>query len=112
MSRLAGYVTRIEASGFDSPGAMELFEALLHRGVPARAGAVVAGHRLDIAVEDGEVRLDIECDGPAFPRKSGADFNRDRAVEAEGWQVIRFSVRELSRDRGRCFAMILEAARP
>ena len=112
LSRLAGYVTRIEASGFDSPIAMELFEAILRRGVPARAGAVVAGHRIDIAVEDGEVRLDVECDGPAFPRKSGADSNRDRAVEADGWQVIRFSVRELSRDRDRCLAMILEAARP
>ena len=112
LSRLAGYVTRIEASGFDSPVAMELFEAILRRGVPARAGAVVAGYPIDIAVEDGEVRLDVECDGPAFPRKSGADSNRDRAVEAEGWQVIRFSVRELSRDRDRCLAMILEAARP
>ncbi len=112
LRRLAGYVTRIEASGFDSPVAMELFEALLRRGVPARTGAVVAGHRLDVAVEDGEVRLDVECDGAAFPRKPGASSNRDRAIEAEGWQVTRFSVRELSRDLDQCLEVVLDAVRP
>ena len=58
LSHLASYVTRIETSGFDSPVVMELSQALLRRGIPARAGAVVAEHRLDIAAEYGEVRLD------------------------------------------------------
>ena len=111
LRRLAGYVTRIEASGFDSPVAIALFEALLRRGVAARAGAVVAGHRLEIAAEDREARLNIECDGPAFSRKPGAASSRDRALEAGGWRVMRFSVRELSRDLERCLEVILEALR-
>ena len=109
LRRLAGYVTRIEGSGFDNPVAIALFEALLRRGVAARAGAVVAGHQLEITAEDGEARLNIECDGPAFSRKPGAASSRDRALEAEGWRVMRFSVRELSRDPERCLEVILEA---
>lgn len=38
----------------------------------------------------------------------GAASSRDRALEAEGWRVMRFSVRELSRDLERCLEVILE----
>ena len=98
LRNLCAYVAGIEASGFAGPVEMELAAALARRGVRARSGVTAAGHPLAFAVEDGAVRLDIECDGPAFPGQSSAHASRDKAVEAEGWTVMRWSVRELSRD--------------
>lgn len=100
LRNLCAYVAGIEASGFVDPVEMELAAALEQRGVSVRAGGTVAGHPLALAVDDGTVRLDIECDGPAFPGQSSAHASRDEAVEAEGWTVMRWSVRELSRDLG------------
>ena len=105
---LANYALRLGASGFDSPLELALHEALLKEGVAASTGVVVGNHRLDLAVERDGVRLDIECDGAAFHADHDSDASRDRAVEAEGWSVIRFSGRELSRDLDACVNRIIE----
>ena len=104
---LAHYVARLEAEGFDSPLELDLFEALLKRGIAAKTGVIVGKHRLDIAVEQGEVRLDVECDGAAFHRDHEKDMARDHAIEAEGWKVMRFSGRYLSRDMEACVEAIM-----
>ena len=71
---------------------------------------VVAGHRLDLAVAHGDVRIDVECDGGPFHLDRVSDSARDAAVEAEGWKVMRFSGRELSRGVERCVEEISAAA--
>ena len=96
LRNLCAYIAQIDASGFASPAEKELADALVRRGVPARSGVSASGHHLALAVEDGTARLDIECDGSAFPGQSAADAARDEAVHAAGWKVMRFSVRELS----------------
>lgn len=98
LRNLCAYVATLEASGFAGPVEMELAKALAQRGVRARSGITAAGHPLALAVEDGTVRLDIECDGPVFPGQSAADTARDAAVQDAGWTVMRLNVREVSRD--------------
>ena len=112
LADLARYVSRLEAGAFDSPLELALHEALLDRGVSAQTGVVVAGHRLDLAVEQDGCRLDIECDGAAFHADRAADASRDRAIEAQGWAVLRFSGRRLSTDLAGCVDEVLAALEP
>ena len=105
---LATYTLRLEAAGFDSPLELGLHEALLKRGIAARTGVVVGHHRLDLAIEHDGVRLDIECDGAAFHTDYEKDAARDHAVQAEGWSVMRFSGRALSRDLDACVEEIVD----
>lgn len=98
----AEYVSRLEAGPFDSPLEIQLYEILLSRGVPAVAGYLVGRYRLDLAVEPDGAKLNIECDGKAFHHDHGADSNRDKYLETQGWHVLRFSGRELSRSPDSC----------
>lgn len=107
LSDLAAYVSRLEAGSFDSPLELALHSALLEKGVSAQTGVVVAGHRLDLAVVDHSHRIDIECDGAAFHTDRDLDSARDRAIEAEGWRVIRFSGRQLCNDLTGCVEYVL-----
>lgn len=107
ISEFARYVARIEASAFDSPLELELFEALLERGVVCQPGKLVGAHRLDLAIEKDLVRLDVECDGAAFHTDSAADRARDAQIRLHGWRVLRFSGRELSRDIAACVARVI-----
>ncbi len=109
LADLARYVSRLEAGSFDSPLEQTLHEALLDRGVHAQTGVVVAGHRLDLAVVHGESRLDVECDGAPFHTNRDLDEVRDRAIQAEGWQIIRFSGRRISGDLESCVNDVLAA---
>ena len=102
LAEFARYVARLEASGFDSPLELALHEELLARGVSVEPGRTVAGRRLDLAYERGSLRLDIECDGAAFHTNTRSDEDRDALLRSEGWEVLRFSGRELSRDVGSC----------
>ena len=106
LSDLARYVQRLETGQFDSPVEQMLHEALLARGIPSAPGESVAGHRLDLAVVNGHNRLDVECDGAAFHTNRDQDAERDRAIEAEGWQVLRFSGRKICNDIDACVAEV------
>ena len=102
LKQLAIYVTKLQAGGFDSGLEAALSSALLDRGIVARTGKTVGAYRLDLAVETGTARLDIECDGAAFHVDQERDAARDRALEAAGWTVLRFSGREISQNVKRC----------
>ena len=107
LADLARYVNRLEAGAYDSPLEQTLHEALLRRGIPAQTGVVVDGHRLDLAVESNGQRLDIECDGAAFHTDVDRDAARDRAIEAQGWTVLRFSGRRLGSNLDCCVEEIV-----
>ena len=109
LAELARYIARLEAGPFDSPLEEQLHGELLRRGIDAQTGVSVAGHRLDLAVGQGGVRLDIECDGAAFHTDRDRDAARDRRIQAEGWTVIRFSGRELGRNLSGCVDRVLES---
>ncbi len=109
LAEFAEYVSRLEASAFDSPLELALFEELLRRGVPSSPGQIVAGYRLDLGVEHNGRRIDVECDGAPFHTLLAADAARDSAIEMQGWTVLRFSGRELSRDVSKCADRVLLA---
>ena len=104
---LANYAIRLHATGFDSPLELGLHEALLKKGIAAHTGVVVGHHRLDLAIEQNGMRLDIECDGAAFHTDFEKDAARDLAIQSEGWTVMRFSGRTLSRDLDACVDAIV-----
>ena len=102
LKKLAVYVTKLQRGGFDSGLEAALSAALLDRGIVAKTGRTMGAYRLDLAVETGAARLDVECDGAAFHVDRERDAARDRALEAAGWAVLRFSGRQISRDVERC----------
>ena len=108
LSELARYVKRLQDGAFDSPLEQRLSEALLQHGVAAETGVVVAGHRLDLAIQNDSLQLDIECDGAPFHLNREFDAARDRDIEAEGWKVLRFSGRRLSFDLNGCVDDVIE----
>ncbi len=77
--------------------------------------------RMDFAIIVGPVRVAIEVDGFDKTGEGGmnnAEFNdflqRQNALEAQGWRVLRFSntdVRDKPRDRIRTIQQVVEAAR-
>lgn len=108
IGEFAEYVSRLEAGPFDSPLELQLYEALITRGLHTVAGYQVGSYRLDLAVDPDGAKLDIECDGKAFHLDTSTDSTRDRALAAQGWHVLRFSGRELSRGTERCADQVLE----
>jgi len=109
LSDLANYVTSLSDSVFDSPLELQLHDALLAAGVDSTPRHQVAGHRCDLAVVRGNKLIDIECDGRAFHSDNARDQDRDDALKAMGWSVIRFSGREISRDTNQCVRRVLDA---
>lgn len=112
IAEFARYVAQLEASVFDSPLELALFDELLARGVQAVPGRLVAGYRLDLALETDKVRLDVECDGAPFHASAAgaaADKARDANIELQGWRVLRLTGRELSRDIKACADKVLKA---
>ena len=107
LKKLATYSLCLDDAGFDNPLEHNLYNALTDEDITARTDVVVGKHRLNLAIEREGMRLDIECDGVAFQTDYEKDAARDRAVESEGWTVIRFSSRALSRDLKACVGAIV-----
>lgn len=67
-------------------------------------------YRVDIEIIGEGVQAVIETDGHDFhertPEQVASDNERERAIEAAGWHVIRFSGREVSRDPMLCVSEI------
>ncbi len=102
LAKLAAYVRNLRQGGYASGLELRLSSALAAEGLMAKTGVTVGGYRLDLAVESGSVRLDVECDGAPFHVDREQDAVRDRAIRDAGWEVLRFSGREISRDPALC----------
>lgn len=66
--------------------------------------------RVDFAIVSRDYRLAVEVDGHDFHERTkeqaARDRSRDRALLANGWQVLRFTGSEVWRDPDRCAAEI------
>lgn len=105
---LARYVMDLESGGFRSPLERRLYEALVEAKINAQTGVEVEGYHLDLAVMAGGLRIDVECDGAAFHRDRRADAIRDERLRGAGWEIIRFSGREIQRDLEGCVRRVKE----
>lgn len=105
---------------FESAWEKRLYEALKREGIPTTPQKSVGGRKLDLALEHGSLKLDIEIDGVQYHcneygERKTRDLYRDIEIEAKGWQVQRFWVYELRQDMAACVATIksyLEAQPP
>jgi very-short-patch-repair endonuclease len=66
-------------------------------------------YRIDFAVivpGDDSLKIAVECDGHSFHERTKEqaqrDRSRDRALVADGWKVMRFTGREITKDALRC----------
>ena len=92
--RLAAQVTGLSDSGLETL----LLRGVRHLGRELRPQALIAGHRVDLLIDDWLV---VQVDGHAF-HSSAADRGRDVAHDAEltlrGYQVLRFTYAQVVHD--------------
>lgn len=105
---LAQYVLDLEAGGFRSPLERRLYEALRAAGIEVEVGIEAEGYRLDLSIRRGTRRIDIECDGAAFHRDQRAHAIRDERLRRAGWEVVRFSGRDIQRDLAGCVQRVMD----
>ncbi|MEO5375909.1 MAG: AAA domain-containing protein [Alphaproteobacteria bacterium] len=96
---------------FESPWEEKLFMALRDAEIEAIPQFPLAGRRLDLAIIQGNRKLDVEVDGDAFHRdadglRKSSDIWRDHQIRGLGWEVVRFWVYQLREDMNGCIARI------
>lgn len=106
IGHLAQYSLDLEDGRFDSPLERKMFVALEEAGLEPRTGVVVAGYRLDLALEMGDRRIDVECDGAVYHRNSRRDNIRDTSLGKAGWEVLRLPGRDIVSDVEACVARV------
>lgn len=99
----------------DSIGYYEkpLEEALRAAGIVAIPQYVFGRYRLDLAVVEGELKIDIEVDGEHFHKdytgeRCWEDLNRDHYLTQRGWRVLRFWAIEVRDHQHRCVERVLK----
>jgi very-short-patch-repair endonuclease len=95
---------------FESPWEEKLYHALKRAGLDPAPQYRLAGRRLDLALIEGDIRLDVEVDGETYHRdpdgfRKVSDIWRDHVVTSLGWRVRRFWVYELKEDMERCVGL-------
>ena len=101
---------------FESPWEEKLYNSLLDAGIETHPQYPLAGRRLDLALIQGELKIDIEVDGVHYHTDSDGerkmdDIYRDLQVGAMGWIVQRFWVYELRDDMPSCVEAIQRLVR-
>jgi very-short-patch-repair endonuclease len=103
---------------FDSPWEERLCLALKGRGLDPIPQYPLAGRFLDLALVNGEVKLDVEVDGSHRGHRNPdgsrtiEDLWRDHQITGLGWRVKRFWVYQLKEDMKACVDDIVTALEP
>ena len=97
---------------FESPWEERLYDALVDAGLTPRPQYRLSGRRLDMALIEGDIQLDVEVDGETYHRdpdgfRKVSDIWRDHVVSSLGWRVRRFWVYELKENMERCVELVL-----
>ncbi|MGI9558859.1 MAG: AAA domain-containing protein [Thermodesulfobacteriota bacterium] len=92
---------------FESPWERMLHDALAKEGIKTISQYPLYQYRLDLAVLDSEIPINIEVDGERWHRdidggRLFSDLKRDQHLIMHGWRVKRFWVYELRNDLNRC----------
>jgi len=89
------------------------FEALIKAGLKPMAQYPVHQYRLDFAIVQDDIRLDIEIDGEYFHRdwdgsRCREDIIRDWRLTMLGWRVKRFWVYRIRDEMDQCVREVIE----
>jgi very-short-patch-repair endonuclease len=89
----------------------QLAEAMQRAGIPFHQQYPACGRFLDFAIFGTSLKLNVEVDGESFHRtawgdRKTADLDRDQALTADGWTVLRFWVYQLREDMEGCVQLI------
>lgn len=99
-------------AGYDSPYEMIIGEELKNRGYKIICQYPLNNRRLDIALIEGEYKLDIEIDGYCHRGDLGYrkrdDYIRDIEVRNRNFSVIRLSTDEIRNDKEDCIKRIVD----
>lgn len=99
-----------ERNKCESPIERRLYDALAFRGYAVTSQVPCGKYRIDLALL-GQ-RIAIECDGKAYhssPQQKAHDRRKDKYLKDNGWRVLRFSGRMITRDLGKVLQRIDEA---
>ena len=110
--KTADPVTLRKQPEFESPWERKLYDALKSAGLDPTPQYPLAGRRLDLAIINGDVRLDVEVDGDTYHRdpdgfRKVSDYWRDHVIRSLGWRVRRFWVYQLREDMEACVERVL-----
>ena len=86
-----------------------LAERLRHEGLPIVQQRHECGYYLDIALVDGESKLDVEVDGrqhKILPSQRAKDIVRDYRLKANGWSVLRIEVADIIANPSNCIERV------
>lgn len=120
LSKFVQYVEELEPENknksggkFESPWEEVLYDALAREGIRTVSQYPLYQYRLDLAVLDSEIPIDIEIDGEMWHRDIDggrllSDLKRDQHLIMHGWQVKRFWVYQLQNDLEWCVQEIKE----
>lgn len=95
----------------ESPIERQLFDALTFHGYAVTTQVSCGKYRIDIALVGP--RIAIECDGKAFhssPEQKAHDRRKNAYLRKNGWTVLRFSGRMISRDLGKVLQRIQDVS--
>lgn len=93
----------------ESPIERRLYDALEFRGYAVTSQVPCGKYRIDLALLGP--RIAIECDGKAYHSTQQAkarDRRKDKYLKENGWRVLRFSGRMITRDLGKVLQRIDE----
>ena len=86
-----------------------LAERLRLEGLPIEQQRHECGYYLDIALVDGESKLDVEVDGrqhKILPSQRAKDIVRDYRLKANGWSVLRIEVADIIANPSNCIERV------
>jgi superfamily I DNA and/or RNA helicase/very-short-patch-repair endonuclease len=120
LSEFVKYIEQLEPENlnqrggvFESPWEEVLYNALKKEGIRTIPQYPLNQYRLDLAVVDSPVPVDIEIDGELWHRDIDggrllADIKRDQHLIVHGWKVKRFWVYQLQHNLSQCVKEIKE----
>lgn len=96
------------------PWERPFYDALVAAGLEPFSQHAFEQYRLDFALFNGEVRVDVEVDGELYHRdwdgrRCRRDIIRDQRLIARGWRVKRFWVYQIRDDLEGCVRSVEEA---
>ena len=102
---------------FDSPAEESFYRAARRVGLYLRPQREIGPYRVDFTHSRGLLRMKrfvVEIDGHDYHHASREqvrrDYERERYLEARGWQVVRFTGSEVYRAADKCVARLEEIA--